>query len=248
MTRLLTTTALVAGVLAFGASAHAHLVYVGPIDLTGTGLGAVDTIMTFATANGQTTAESAQISWDGTKDVLTADPNPPGYTPTNSTKFDGINHTITMSLTGWTPGNGLGIVFNPSEPGGGNSDITLNNLVLTIYGATTGNVLFSAPWSGPLTLDGSGGTGQSGYLFVLDQTETNELNHAGVGANDHVGLLAYATNAQGAHETFFGTVIGVGECDNCVPDPPGSVPEPISIVVFGTGLLGLGIVSRRRVQ
>ena len=110
MTRLLTTTALVAGVLGFGASAHAHLVYVGPVNLTGTGLGAVDTILTFATANGQTTNESAMISWDGSKDVLTADPNPPGYTPTGSTKFDGINHTITMSQTGWTPGNGLGIV------------------------------------------------------------------------------------------------------------------------------------------
>jgi len=221
-----------AGVLGTSASVKADLVYQGPIDLGGTGLGAVDTILTM-TSHGSGSNESGQVSWNGSANVVTADPSPPGYTPAGSTDMTGINHTITMSQTGWVHGDGLGIVFNPAEPGpvgGAANAITLHNLVMTIYGATTGTALFTAPWlGGPLTLEAvDPGTGNSGYLFALDALETTELNNAGVGLTDHIGLLAYATDAQGGQETFFGTVIA--------HDP---VPAPGNTL----GLLGIGLIA-----
>jgi len=226
-------TLVAAGVLG-SVSAKADLIYQGPIDLGGTGLGAVDTILTM-TSHGSGTAESGKVSWNGSANVVTADPNPPGYTPAGSTDMTGINHTITMGSTGWVAGDGLGIVFNPAEPGpvGGVANaITLNNLVMTIYGATTGNTLFTAPWlGGPLTLEAvDPGTGNSGYLFTLNQLETTELNNSGVGLTDRIGLLAYATDATGGQETFFGTVIA---------DAPDAVPAPGNTL----GLLGVGLVG-----
>ena len=224
MKRLLTTAAIVVGALYyFTAPAKADLISQGVVDLQGTGLGAVPTILTLATKNGQDTEESGKVSWNGSADVATADPTGVGgplaggaYTIGKS-KLDGINNTVTLTDAGWQPKMGLGIIFNPNEPGNSQS-ITLNKLVLTVYGATTGDVLFSAPYVGaPIAFDATdSGTGKSGFLFTLDQTESDELNAAGVTGADHVGLFAYLTDASGGHETFFGSVFGEVPCDDCI--------------------------------
>jgi hypothetical protein len=158
-------TVALATILLGTTAARADLVFEGSISLGGTGLGAVDTILTM-TSHGNGTSESGRVSWNGTSNVVTPDPTGVGgllasgaFTSPGSTDMTGINHTVLMSQTGWTPGMGLGIVFNPAEPGPVGSianQITLNNLVLTVYGATTGTALFTAPWlGGPMTLAAS---------------------------------------------------------------------------------------------
>ena len=230
---------------AFGTStAKADLIFQGVVTIGGTGLGAVDTILTMQ-SHGSGTVESGQVSWGNCTpgpctNVVTPDPNPPGFTPAGSTDMTGLNHTIAVSDTGWTGTQSLGIVFNPQEPGvgSGNNNITLNNLVMTIYNDTTGATVFTAPWlDGPLSLAGLTGTGNSGYLFALNAIETDELLSSGATGADRIGLLAYATNAQGGPETFFGTVVAL------------PVPEPNSSAILGTTLLalaGISYVVRRR--
>jgi len=251
--RLTLLAGAVSALAIFASPASAELIFQGPIDLKGTGLGNVDTILTM-TSHGSGSSESGKVSWNGSANIVTADPNPPGFTAAGSTDMTGINHTITMSQTGWTSGQGLGIVFNPAEPGplGGTANmITLNYLEMTIYDDSTGNVLFTAPWTGgPLTLAAvDPGTGNSGYLFDLDQAETNGLNNvAGLSSTDRIGLLAYATDAQGGQETFFGTVIGTPRCTDCTPTPFSTTPEPASLFILGGALVATGLVRRKKAR
>jgi len=234
----------------------AHLVFVDSVDLGGTGLGAVDTILTM-NGQGGATEESGKVSWNGSANVVVGDPTGVGgplpggaWTPAGNTDMTGINHTVLLSQTGWTPGRGLGIVFNPSEPGNLANSITLQQMSMTIY-AADGSVQFTAPWSeGPLTLLAvDPGTGNSGYLFVLDQAETNALNHvAGLDATSRVGLFAYASDATGGNETFFGGVIGTGVCTDCSITPVIiDAPEPASMAMLGMGMVGLAAARKRRV-
>jgi hypothetical protein len=225
--------------------AKADLIYEGVVTIGGTGLGAVNTILTM-TSHGNGTSESGKVSWNGTTDVVTADPTAVqggGFTPSGTTDMNGINQTITVGSTGWTPGSGQGleIIFNPVEPQNAANSIILNNLVMSIYGATSGTDLFDAPWlGGPMTfIANDAGTGNSGFGFALNQAETDELNAAvlGIGVDDHIGLLAYATDATGGHETFFATVVAHD------PDP---VPEPGTLTLLAVGLASTWLVSRKR--
>ena len=214
------------------ASSHAELVLVAPEDFGGTGLGAVNTILTIQSP-ASTNTENGQVAWNGSADVITG-----------ATALTGASQTQTRTLgeLGILSASGLRVVFNASEPSG--DAITLTDLTLTIYN-TNGTTFFSAPldpdqiaFANTFT-----GTGNSGFVFALDTTEANALQSllnplsAGAFSALRVGLFAGATLATGGNETFFVAQTGV---------PTTAVPEPESYAMMLAGLGMLGFIARRR--
>jgi hypothetical protein len=236
MTRLsVRSTALAAAALVTlaAAPAHAMLVLVAPQDFDGTGLGAVDTVLTLTSpANSSFESGSVGRSADGSSDVIEGD------------ALTGASQTLTRSVDslGITSASDLRVVFNAVEPGNeGAQGITLNDLVLSIF-SPTGQVLFS---SGSLASaidfsDTFTGTGNSGFVFALDAAQAAAAQAAAFGAGfgaNLIGLSASLSNATGGPETFF--VASAGG----VTAP---IPEPQTYALMLAGLGALGFVSWRR--
>ena len=239
-------------------SVSASVVFVGPVDLGGTGLGAVTTVLTI-TSPGNSTIETGCVAPSGSGSTTSGC----GF---SNTQVQSQFGTPSLAAAGIGTASDLRIVFNASEPGNAR-DIMLNNLVLTLYsGANT----FSAslnPAGGILFPNTQSGTGNSGYVFALSSPglcaampggcpSGNDMGEAaaaqtfidnnGGATNVRIGLGASAGNASGGAgsatgglETFFvgsvATLGGPGSGGNSGE----SVPEPVEMLLVGTGLIGL---------
>jgi hypothetical protein len=217
--KLLSSAGAIAMILAT-ANANATLEYLGPVDLTGTGLGNVNTLLTIQSP-ANTTTESGSVSWNGSSNVTTGD-------------TQAINNTLSLSSLG-TSASDLRIIFNPVEPGNAAANsITLDNLVATIY-SPTGDALWNSGTFNSVTFPTTEtGTGRAGFSFGLDATQAAQAQTFFDGAN-RLGLAATALDATGGHETFFATTAQASP----VPEP-----ETYGMLLAGLGLVGF--VSRRR--
>ena len=207
--------------------AQASLVMLGAQDFQGTGLGAVNTILTLQSP-GSTSNESGSVgrAVGNPNDVIT------GNAMTGASQ----TQTRTAAELGLTTAAQLRVVFNALEPGASNS-ILLNNLQLNIFSAA-GALLFN---SGAFTAinfsDTFTGAGNSGFVFGLDAAQAAAAQSLAFGAGfgtNRIGLSANLSNATGGFETFF------------VANAPAQVPEPGSLVLAGIALLGMAASLRRR--
>ena len=235
------TTVALAAVATLGAgTARADLVLIGTVTVGGTGLGAVNTVLTL-TSPGASSNEQGCVGRGAVTDFIgstavgncVAGPAPDVQTGASQTQ------TRSLAEAGITTGANFALLLNAVEPAG--NSITLNSLTVTFY-SPTGGVLHTATYLGaphdfPTTQMGTGNTGEMFVLSAGQAATLQTLITANGAANIRVGISTALSAATGGPDTYFIFNNGAATV----------TPEPSTVVLMATGLVGLvGFVRRRR--
>jgi len=219
-------------------------------DLNGSGFGAYPRLMTLQ----NTPTEQGLVKPDASGNTIYPSPlvnsaETGGISGVNQAIDNGQNKASSPTLTslGWTSASQVkvGAVFNNI----GNSGITLNTLTLNLYNAA-GGLVDSFSLAAPITFTAADlalqpGNGNAVFSFVLNaqqQAEWNALNPQGtwrIGLASSLGCASGVTTcASNDGPDSFIAVASAGS--------PSLVPLPPAVLLFVSGLAGLGVLARRR--
>jgi hypothetical protein len=211
-------------------AAQADLIPMGTVDISGAGLGNVQTILTLRSP-GNTSTESGSVGLNGSGQQVT------------SGNIQQQTKAIRIADTNITSASDLRLILNASEPqNNGASTINVNDLVLTIF-SPMGQTLFTSSAFTPvndLDTKGQPGTGNAGFVFGLSPGQAAIAQNSFAAAN-FLGLSSTLTNATGGLESFF-----VISSTQSPPFPPSGVPEPGGALLVGLAMVALAITVRRR--
>ena len=222
-------------------------------EFSGTGLGAVPTIVTFQ-SNGFETGCVGQGGALGSA-LFAGVCSAGGDTKTGNSQAQLQPLSAAGITTGAAGAANFGLIFNAVQPAGG--PLTVTDIRVAFY-SSTGTFLYQSSGlfcqgsaSGPVVPSGSGclltftqqGTGNSGFLVTLDAAQQAAAVTAGAfsSTGNLVGVSSAAGTAgapsAGGSETIFLANAGAAS--------PQATPEPISLFLCGAGLLGLALFRRR---
>lgn len=252
----LASTALI---LFAAVNSSAALIEITDVNYQGTGLGAVNTILTMQ-SHANSTEASGCVSWNGGGNTIGASACNGAYNIGGSEKTGASQtKTVELGVTGARTASELYVVYNSLEPSADSKkSITLQNIVLQLY-APNGTMLFaSTDANSRLYPSTYPGTGNSGFLYRLDEADINRANIALAGYQFNsirAGLSATVLGDHGGFETFH--LIGIQNGSGDFPgggggfpgdDPgdPSAVPEPSSMALFALGAGGIMLGRWRR--
>lgn len=243
--------------LAGSQTASASLIIQTYQQFSGTGIGTVPTILTFQNVN----TETGCVGQGGA--IGSALIN--GVCSTGGDTKTGNSQTQLQPLTaagitslGAAGAASFGLIFNAVEPSG--DSISVTSLVAAFYSSTgaflyqTAGLFCQNTAGGPIVASGAGGcvlpttgtgTGNSGYLVVLDAAQQAAAVAAGAfGPNGTlVGVSSAAGTtgnpSAGGSETIFLANAGGAR-------PIGQVPEPATYLLVGSALFLVGLTRKVR--
>lgn len=219
--KALLTTAVAIAMLALSSVARADIIYLPGAPAPSGGVGHQPESVLSIQSPGSTSNASGGVSWNGSKDVLTGDAKHGEHSKTLSFAQAGINNA-----------GQLRIFMDTEDP---DNDLKLNSLVLTAYGSS-GQILFQGSLAAPIHFTNEmNGQGHGDRVFALTADQAAQLQAVFLAnPNLRLGLAASTSDDTGSFTNF---KLGQG---------PAEVPEPMTMILFGTGLAGIAARARKR--